>query len=233
VIRSVLIRGLVKGGRPIDQLPRQAALSEAGRLFLAGTQAAEQVGVGALDLYLACDKISPTEWAQSDRDLRLVLRSVLPDPGEIPAAKTLYTEAWRGLWRIVNLFQGARGLHVEFEGLDTLAPPDMADPIDHGDQGLRLTAWEEARALCDDAFHPLIDALIAAEAPGPDHFGDDLVAGGRVVGAMEFGWSSTRVAVAETSHEGVGWALIPFDPETDQIGETVSRIISALQEART
>ena len=32
---------------------------------------------------------------------------------------------------------------------------------------------------------------------------------------------------------GVGWALIPFDPETDQIGETVSRIITALQEART
>lgn len=233
VIRSVLIRGLVKGGRPIDQLPRQAALSEAGRLFLSGTQAVEQVGVGALDLYLACEKISPTEWAQSDRDLRLLLRSVLPDPGEVPAAKTLYTEAWRGLWRIVNLFQGVRGLHVEFDGLDTLAPPDMVEPVDQGDQGPGLAAWEEARALCDDAFHPLIDALIAAEAPGPDHFGDDLVAGGRVVGAMEFGWSDTRVAVAETSLEGVGWALIPFDPETDQIGETVSRIITALQEART
>lgn len=84
----------------------------------------------------------------------------------------------------------------------------MADPVEQGDQGPGLAAWEEARALCDDAFHPLIDALIAAEAPGPDHFGDDLVAGGRVVGAMEFGWSDTRVAVAESSHEGVGWALI-------------------------
>ena len=233
VIRSVLIRGLVKGGLPLDQLPRQAALSEAGRLFLAGSEATEHVGVGALDLYLACDKISPTEWARSDRDLRLLLRAILPDPGEVPAAKALYTEAWRGLWRLVNLFQGARGLHVEFDGLDTLAPPDMTDPVEQGNQGLGLAAWEEARALCDDAFHPLIDALVAAEAPGPDHFGDDLVTGGRVVGAMEFGWSNSRVAVAEASHEGVGWALIPYDPEADQIVETVSRIITALQKART
>jgi DEAD/DEAH box helicase domain-containing protein len=50
---------------------------------------------------------------------------------------------------------------------------------------------------------------------------------------MEFGWSKPRVAVAETSFEGVGWALIRFDPETNQVGETVSRIITALQEART
>jgi len=109
----------------------------------------------------------------------------------------------------------------------------MADPVEQGDQGPGLAAWEEARALCDDAFHPLIDALIAAETPGPDHFGDDLVVAGRVVGAMEFGWSDTQVAVAETVFEGVGWTLIRFDPETDQIGETVSKIITALQEART
>ncbi len=32
-----------------------------------------------------------------------------------------YTEAWRGLWRLVNIFQDLRGFHVEFEGLDTLS----------------------------------------------------------------------------------------------------------------
>lgn len=232
-IRSVLIRGLVKGGRPLDQLPRQAALSEAGRLFLAAPEAVEHVGVGALDLYLACDKVSPSEWARSDCDIRLLLRAVLPDPGEVPAAKALYTEAWRGLWRLVTLFQGVQGLHVEIKGLDTLAPPEMSAPADQGEPGPELVAWEEARALCEEAFHPLIDALIAAQTPGPDHFGDDLFTGGRVVGAMEFGWDSSRVAVAETAHEGVGWVLIRFDPETDQVGETVSRIITALQEART
>lgn len=232
-IRSVLIRGLVKAGRPLDQLPRHAALSEDGRTFLASSEVAEHVGTGALDLYLACQKISPTDWAQSDRDIRLLLRAVLPDPGQVPAAKTLYTEAWRGLWRLVNLFQGARGLHIELDGLDTLAPPDMSDPTEQGGQGSGAAAWEEARALCDEVYHPMIDGLIAAEMPGPDHFGDDLVVGGRVVGAMEFGWVDARVAVAEANYEGVGWTLIQFDPETDTVGETISRIETALQEART
>jgi DEAD/DEAH box helicase domain-containing protein len=109
----------------------------------------------------------------------------------------------------------------------------MSDPVEQADHGPEAAAWEEARALCDEAFHPLIDGLIAAETPGPDHFGDDLVTGGRVVGAMEFGWSDTQVAVAETALEGVGWILVRFDPDTDQVGETVSRIITALQEART
>ena len=181
---------------------------------------------------MACKKISPTEWAQSDNDIRLLLHAVLPDPGEVPAAKTLYTEAWRGLWRLVNLFQGARGLHVEFDGLDTLAPPDMLDPVEHDELGAGAAAWEEARALCDEAFHSLIDALIAAETPGPDRIGDDLLAGGRVIGMMEFGWADARVAVAEMALDEVGWVLIQFDPETDQVGETVSRVITALQEAR-
>jgi DEAD/DEAH box helicase domain-containing protein len=231
-IRSVLVRGLVKGGRQFDQLPRHAALSETGRLFLASSEAAEHVGIGALDLYLACEKISPTDWAQSDGDIRLLLHAVLPDLGEVPAAKTIYTEAWRGLWRLVNLFQGMRGLHVEFEGLDTLAPPDMLDPFEHDELSAGAAAWEEARALCDETFHALIDALIAAEVAGPDRIGDDLLAGGRVIGMMEFGWADARVAVAELAVDEVGWVLIQFDPETDQIGKTVSRIITALQEER-
>jgi len=49
---------------------------------------------------------------------------------------------------------------------------------------------------------------------------------------MEFGWAEARVAVAEMAVGEVGWVLIQFDPETDQVGETVSRVITALQEAR-
>ena len=129
----------------------------------------------------------------------------------------------------MNLFQAARGFHVEVDGLDTLAPPDMSEPVAKQEVGPDAAAWDEARALCDEAFHPLIDALIAAETTGPDRIGDDLLVGRRVVGMMEFGWVEARVAVAETTHEGVGWTLVRFDPEADQVGETVSRIIKALQ----
>jgi DEAD/DEAH box helicase domain-containing protein len=228
--RSILFRALVKTGRPRDQLARYETLSKAGRVFLEPAVLAEHVGSGALDLYLACEKIAPSDWRKSDRDIRLLLRAVLPNPGEVPAAKTAYTEAWRGLWRLVNLFQGALGFHVELDGLDTLLPPDMMERS--AAPGPDAAAWQEARALCDEAFHPLIDALVAADVPGPDRFGDDLLVGGRVVGMMEFGWSKRLVAVAEEAHEGVGWNLIPFDPQASEglIGQAVTRIVAALQE---
>ena len=226
--RSILTRGFVATGRPLDQLPRQASLTEEGRQFLLTPGLTDHVGAGALDLYLACKQISPTEWAGSDADIRLVLRAELPDPGHRPAAKALYTEAWRGLWRLVNLFQCVRGFHVELAGLDTLSPPDMS--VGTGPTDADTEAWLEARALCDDLFHPLIDALIAAEVPGPDRFGDDLLVEGRVVGMLEFGWREANVAIAETLYEGVSWRLIPFDPESDQIGETVTKVIQAIQE---
>lgn len=231
VVRSVLIRALVATGRSLDQLPRSAAISEEGRGFLLTPGLTEHVGSGALDLYLACKQISPVEWLGSDEDVRLLLRAALPSPGETPVAKAAYVEAWRGLWRLVNLFQGARGFHVELEGLDTLSPPDMSNRSEQADAGTQ--AWAEARALCDETFHPLIDALIAAETPGPDQFGDDLVVGRRVVGMLEFGWSEAGVAVAAEAHEGVGLTLIPFDPDTDQIGKTVTKVLHALQEAQS
>jgi DEAD/DEAH box helicase domain-containing protein len=87
--------------------------------------------------------------------------------------------------------------------------------------------------LCDEVFHPLIDALVAAELPGPDHIGDDVVADGRVVSTMEFGWSENSVGVIEQSCDRSDWTLVPFDPNTDQIGETVTRILQAIQETKS
>lgn len=229
--RSILIRAFVAMGRPLDQLPRQASVSEEGRPFLLAPGLAEHVGAGPVDLYMACTKLSPAEWAGSAEDIRLLLRAELPSPGEDPAAKALYTEAWRGLWRLVNVLQGVRGLHVELNGLDTLSPPDMTSG--GGPTDADSAAWTEARALCDEVFHPLIDALVAAELSGPDHVGDDVVAEGRVVGTMEFGWSETSVGVIEQACDGSDWTLVPFDPDTDQIGETVTRILQAFQEAKS
>lgn len=144
-----------EGGRPIDQLPRRAALSKSGVCSLRA-EAAEQVGVGALR-----HSIWPVTRSHPNGPSRIAtcgcscVRSCQIRARFRPR-KPATAEAWRGLWRIVNLFQGARGLHVEFDGLDTLAPPDMADPVEQGIRGPGLCV-EEARALCDDAFHQLIE----------------------------------------------------------------------------
>jgi len=226
--RSVLIRGLVAKGRPPDQLPRLDAVSDEGRDFLLAPKLTEHVGANELDLYLACDQISPTTWRETTDDLRGLLRSALPRPRE--STTTTYTDAWRGLWRIVNLFQEVRGFHVEIDGLDTLLPPDMT-PLTGPFGGSENDAWSEARLLCDEIFQPLIDALIAAEVPGPDWFGDDLLSGGRVVGMIEFGWSVAGVTVTEMAYAEVDLTVISFNPETDSVGETVTRVLQALEKS--
>lgn len=231
--RSLLIRALVAGGRPLDGLPSVGNLSDEGRGFLLTPGLTEHVGTEALDLYLACTQISPTEWLETDQDLRMLLRAELPAPGDTPSANAAYTDAWRGLWRLVNLSQRVRGFHVEIDGLDTFSPPDMSTPAQAPDGGPDPRAWAEARALCDETFHPLVDTLIAAGVPGPDCMGDDLVSGGRVIGMMEFGWSAARVAVAVESFADAGWSLIKFEPETDQVGQTVTRVLQALEETKS
>lgn len=228
---SVLLRSLIGSGQKLDDLPRIANISTDARHFLDASGMVEHVGDGGLDLYMACQQTSPTAWKQQLDDLRLILKGVLPPQGETQSAREIYTNAWRGLWRLVNLFQGLRGFHVEIEGLDTLSPPDMSPGggEDEADTG----AWAEARSLCEEAFHPLIDALVAADVPGPDLFGDDIVHAGRVVGMMEFGWSAQRVALAERDPGNTDWTIVTFNPSGDGLTDAVTKITKALEGART
>ncbi len=227
---SVLLRSIIGTGQKLDALPRFASVSADGKHFLSAGLP-EHVADGGLDLYMACQQISLSEWKLQHQDLRVLLRGELPPPGDTPPARESYTRAWRGLWRLVNLFQGVRGLHVELEGLETLSPPDMSASASTGGDG-RAGAWDEARSLCEEAFHPLIDALVAASVPGPDLLGNDIVHGGRVVGMMEFGWADGRVAVAERDLGNTDWTIISFDPSGDGLSEAVAKILKALERAK-
>ena len=229
---SVLVRSLVGTGQALDDIPGAAALSAECRQFLETPNLAGHAADGGLDLFMACEQVSPTEWLKKLHDLRLVLHGVLPDPGDAPASKDIYTDAWRGLWRLVNVLQDVRGFHVDVQGLDTLDLPDMSVQADAPDGGPDGRAWMEARTLCDETFHLLIDALISAGASPPDLLGDDIVVGGRVVSMMEFGWSERNVAVAENNPGGTGWHLISFDPAADELGEAVTKILQALEGAK-
>lgn len=221
---SVLLRGIVGIGQPIDDLPRAAELSEEGRLFLSVPQLSGHSNEQLLDLYLACDKISPTTWLETFDDLRLLVRGFPPSPSAPGTSNAAYTEAWRGLWRLVNIFQNLRGFHVEFEGLDTLSPPSMLDETSEQD----LAAWTELKSLTDELFYPLIDAMVAADVPAPDMIGDDILKDGRVIGMMEFGWSSERVAVAEEEIPNTGYRIIHFEPGQTLVGETISKMLKEL-----
>jgi hypothetical protein len=54
---------------------------------------------------------------------------------------------------------------------------------------------------------------------------------GRVVGALEIGWTSKMFAVAEEAQEGTGWDILVFDPEGGHVGDAITNIIRKLEEA--
>lgn len=226
--RSILARALVGQGRPLFELPGNTNISEEGREFLLTPELSDHVSSDAMDLYISCDKLSLDAWTNTEDDIRILLRSELPPAGQDPASKAIFSNAWRGLWRLMNLFQPMKGLHVELKGLDTLSPPECRSDIQGEDN--ESAAWAEVRSLTDDAFHPLIDALIAANVSSPDHIGDDIIINGRVAGTMEFGWSQRRICVIDKVLTGSDWQLIAFDPDEQTVSEAIAQILGALGE---
>lgn len=229
-LQTALIRVLVATGQPLEYLPVFSELSEAGQRFLAGPGLAERIGEGSVVLYLACAQISSSDLRHTEAELRVLLRADLPEPGKSLLVRGDFSNIYQDLWRLVHLFQGLRGFHLEICGRDLLPPPVMSDTSARTDAP--VAAWRQAQALSDVQYHPLIAALIAADVPAPDRFGDDLVSAGRVVGRMEFGWSDASVAVSNQFYNDTTWRLIRHDPERASVEETVTGILAALQDSQ-
>jgi DEAD/DEAH box helicase domain-containing protein len=224
---SILTRTLISRGRPFEELPQIAAVTEGGRLFLEEGEMFGHACDRTLDFYLAAGRRSPQVWADENDDCRILLRGTLPEVAGDPGATPGYSDAWRGLWRIVNFFQDVPGFHVEFEGLETLSAPDLRA----FGAGPREGAWLKVVALVDDAFRPLLQALEAAEVSLPDLIGADLTHEGEVVGMIEFGWSDFRVAVCEDRFDVPDWDLVSFDPnDLSSIAGLVIVLVQKLEE---
>ncbi|MEP3431174.1 MAG: DEAD/DEAH box helicase [Roseibium sp.] len=224
---SVLNRTIVGKGQELDALPQINDLADDSRSFLEESKQHGFVTESTLDVYFGNDAASLGEWRQKIDDCRVLLRGNLPnvtgDAKETPA----FSSAWRGLWRLVNLFQDLPGFHVEFEGLDTLSAPDVHSTKTAPQDG----AWLEVFTLTDELFHPLLQAIQAAGIPAPDLIGADLTVDGAVAGMAEVGWSEKYLAVCETPFELKGWSLIHFDPESGQsLTELTASILRHLEE---
>ena len=163
----------------------------------------------------------PSEWRNEIHDCRILLRGTLPDVSGDKAISPGYSQAWRGLWRLINFLQDVPGFHVEFEGLDTLEAPDVSTvgtaPIDG--------AWLEILALASEGFRPLVEALQAADAAVPDRQGADVTRHGEVVGMIELGWSRARLAICEQAFDTPDWDLVMFDP---QAGQSVTEVVATV-----
>ena len=164
---SVLIRMMVGRGCEFAALPRIAGVTDDGRSFLEEGELFGHVNDRNLDVYLAVKRRSPQEWKHKVDDCSILVRGTLPDVSGDPSGTPGYSDAWRGLWRLVNFMQDIPGFHIEFEGVDTLTAPDLTTDR----TGPQDRAWLEVLSLVDEGFRPLVEALQAADGCRARHGG--------------------------------------------------------------
>ncbi|WP_455269285.1 DEAD/DEAH box helicase [Rhizobium herbae] len=230
---SILLRLIIGKGSDLVSLPRIASLSPDSRAFLEAETRHGHCSAGPIDIYLAADELKISEWANGAAKVRAVVRTELPRIDFNTAPSPVYTNVWRGLWRLINLLQNLRGLHIEFPGIDTLEAPKMGSGVDSEAD----TAWDEVAALIDPVFGALITALMVADVAPPMAVGLDLTENGAVIGMAEIAWPEQRVAVCDQRVELVGWNIVHFDPFTSenqpQMSEIVRQIVTLLEGAKS
>jgi len=225
---SVLVRTMVGKGRDITELSGINSVSDDGRLFIEEGDNFGHANDQCLDIYLGVRRRTLSEWRGMPNDCRVLMRGSLPTVEGDPGDTSGYSDAWRGLWRLVNLMQDLPGFHIEFDGVDTLSAPDLSIIR----TGSADDAWLEVITLADDDFRPLLEALAAADVAAPDLIGADLTDdGGTVIGMVEVGWSSLRLAINDVIFEAREWTIIHFDTEPEiSIMEIVSIVLKKFEE---
>jgi DEAD/DEAH box helicase domain-containing protein len=212
--------------KSLADLPRISGVSEDGQLFLEEKPLHGYLGDQNLDLYLAAPDTPPPEALRDIEGYRVLLKGALPKlNGDIPQTQGL-SDAWRGLWRMMNYLQDLPGFHLEFEGMTGAGTPVIsAEPRE-----AEVEAWTEVDALVDEGFADIVEALKAAGVPPPDLVGWDALQGDTVVGMVEIGWSPARVGLVEVPFELPGWHIIVVD--TRQRGsnmDLIGMILSSIE----
>ena len=180
-----------------------------------------------LDLCVSLERVQPAEFERAFDDIRVLIKfshSPVQNEAEITDG---FVEAFRGLWRSVNLLQTLNGLHIEFPGLDTLDLP-MSKTDELGDAEIDI-AWAEVRVEVLEEYHSLIDALIAAQVEAPDAIGEEIMDGNRVLGGAEIGWTTRGFWVTDDDtiqKENI----VYWDLTAEALPAVVADIISRLED---
>ena len=223
---GILLRGIVGQGHPPDTVQAFNELRPENADWLKSNPLGQSCHGSKLDLCVSLERVQPAEFERAFDDIRVLIKfshSPVQNEAEITDG---FVEAFRGLWKSVNLLQTLNGLHIEFPGLDTLDLP-MSKTDELGDAEIDI-AWAEVRVEVLDEYKPLIDALIAAQVEVPDAIGEEIMDGNRVLGGAEIGWTSEGIWVTDDDtiqRENV----INWDLAAATLPAVVAGIISRLE----
>ena len=223
---GILLRGIVGQGHPPEAMQVFDELRTENADWIKSNPLAQTAHGSNLDLCLSLERVQPAEFERFFDDIRVLIRFKHPPVQNEAEITDGFVEAFRGLWRAVNLLQTLNGLHIEFPGLDTLdLPVSKTDQL--GDTAADI-AWAEVRAEVLEEYYSLIDALIAAHVEVPDAIGEEIMDGNRVLGGAEIGWTSRGLWVTDDDtiqKENV----INWDLAAETLPAVVANIISRLE----
>ena len=223
---GVFLRGIIGQGIPISNLPDIRKLRSENQDWLNECSLAQTTSSTGVDLFVAVDKVQPSDFPTVFDDIHALLKFNRPPVQSEAEISDEFVSAFRGLWRSVNLLQLLPMLHLESPGLDTLDPP-TARPS--GPDASEIDAqWAIVRAEVLEEYQPLIDALIAANMIAPDAIGEEVMEGNRSIGCAEIGWSEHDVWVTDDDtlqRENI----IFWDLTADSLSAVVAQIISRLE----
>ena len=229
VANGILLRGIVGQGHPAETVQLFDELRTENADWIKANPLAQTAHGSKLDLCLSLERVQPSEFEQVFDDIRVLIRFNHPPVQNEAEITEEFVEAFRGLWRSINLLQTINGLHIEFPGLDTLDTP--MPNTGHPNDTEVDNAWSEVRAEVLEEYYSLIDALIAAQVEVPDAIGEEIMDGNRVLGGAEIGWTSRGLWVTDDDTIQKENIVI-WDLAAETLPAVVADIISRLENTK-
>jgi DEAD/DEAH box helicase domain-containing protein len=226
---GILLRGIVGQGVSPEKVQVFDGLRTENVDWIKSNPLTQSTHASNLDLCLSLARVQPTEFDSVFDDIRALIKFNYPPVLYEAEITDDFVEAFRGLWRSVNLLQILNGLHIEFPGLDTLDLPMLT--ADRFADANVDSAWAEVRAEVLEEYCSLIDALIAAHVEVPDAIGEEIMGGNRVLGGAEIGWTNRGLWL--TDDETIKKDnVIVWDLSAETLPAVVADIISRLENTK-
>ena len=225
---GILLRGIVGQGHPPGTVQVFNELRDENADWIKSNPMAQSCHGPKLDLCVSVERVQPAEFERAFDDIRVLIKFNHPPVLHEAEITDGFVQAFRGLWRSVNLLQTLNGLHIEFPGLDTLDIP-ISNSGQAGGAAID-SAWAAVRLEVLDDYHSLVDALIAAHVEVPDAIGEEIMDGNRILGGAEIGRRNRGLWVTDDDtiqKENV----IYWDLTAETLAAVVATIISRLEQA--
>ena len=206
--------------RSLDSIPSADSLPDDSRMLLEETKVQNAVRTSHLTLYLGRPDGSFLEIIKHLDQFCVILHADVPKNAAVLESDNGIWENWRGMWRIINLFQYVDAFHVVHPDSPEISAPELKSANNADSE-------EDIELLSEFALN-VYNKLLAAGAKHPDLIAEDVQIDNRVVGEVELGWSTEQIGLCYSRFKCDGWQLLKIDDCQSRINEAVDFVLHSL-----